>query len=167
MTPQDQPLTRGAAQRRPAQPSPPRTTLTSTWTHRTSIARPTKAPQDPGQPPLTPATISDPDLLRATLPGRALDTPLGWYRLQDSWTNLSVKALRDLATPGKGLHEAIVDLVLYRARQHTQGQHIWMPPIEWGQAVTHDTATNVTRRGTTRLRGAPAERDHPANPDHP
>ena len=99
--------------------------------------------------------------------GRALDTPLGWYRLQESWTKLTVKALRDLATPGSGLHEAIVDLVLWSARQHTQGQHIWIPPIELGQALAHDTDTNVTRRGTTRLRRAPAEKDQPADPDHP
>ena len=78
--------------------------------------------------------------------GRALSTPLGWYRLQEDWTKLTVKALRDLTTPGNGLNEAIVDLVLWRARQHTQGQHVWIPPIEWGQTLTHDTGTNVTRR---------------------
>ena len=78
-------------------------------------------PTDPEQPPLTPTTISDPDLLRATLQGKALDTPLGW-------TKLTVQALRDLATPGKGLNEATVDLVLWRARQHTREQHIWIPP---------------------------------------
>ena len=50
---------------------------------------------------LTPATISDPDPLRASLQGRALDTPLGWYRPQESWTKLTVKALRDLFTPGE------------------------------------------------------------------
>ena len=101
-------------------------------------------PPDPGHPPLTPATIRDPDLLRATLQGRTLTGPLGWYRLQEDWTKLTVKALRDLTTPGQGLHEAIVDLVLWRARKHTQGQHIWIPPIEWGQALTHDTDINVT-----------------------
>ena len=89
-----------------------------------------QTPPDPEHPPLTPATISNPDLLRATLQGRALDTLLGWYRLQGSWTRLTVKALQDLDTPGKGLHETIVDLVLWRARQHTQDQHIWIPPIE-------------------------------------
>ena len=52
---------------------------------------------EPGHPPLTPATVSSPDLLRATLQGRALDTPLGRYRLQDSWTKLSIKGHRDLA----------------------------------------------------------------------
>ena len=67
---------------------------------------------DPGHHPLTPATIRDPDPLRATLQGRALTTPLGWYRLQEDSTKLTVKALRDLTTPGNGLHEAIVDLVL-------------------------------------------------------
>ena len=108
-------------------------------------------PPDPEHPPLTPTTICDPDLLRATLQGRAVSTPLGWYRLQEDWTKLTVKALRDLTTPGNGLHEAIVDLVLWRARQHTQGQHVWIPPIEWGQALTHDTDTNVTRLGTIRL----------------
>ena len=97
------------------------------------------ASPDPGHPPLTPATIRDPDLLRATLQGRAPTTPLGWYRPQEDWTKLTVKALRDLTTPGNGLHEAIVDLVLWRARKHTQGQHVWIPPIEWGQALTHDT----------------------------
>ena len=59
-------------------------------------------PPDPGHPPLTPATIRDPNLLRATLQGRAPTTPLGWYRLQEDWTKLSVKALRDLTTPGNG-----------------------------------------------------------------
>ena len=81
-------------------------------------------PPDPGHPPLTPATIRDPDLLRATLQGRALTTPLGWYRLQEDWTKLTVKAPQDLTTPGSGLHETIVDLVLWRARKHTQGQHV-------------------------------------------
>ena len=102
-------------------------------------------PPDPGHPPLTPATIRDPDLLRATLQGRAPTTPLGWYRLQEDWTKLTVRALRDLTTPGNGLHETIVDLVLWRARKHTQGQHVWIPHIEWGQALTHDTDINVTR----------------------
>ena len=128
---------------------------------------PRQAPPDPERPPLTPTTMPDPGLLRATLQGRALDTPLGWYRLQESWTKLTVKAFRDLAIPGNGLHEAIVDLVLWRARQHAQGQHVLIPPIKWGQALTHDTDTNVTSRGTTRLRRAPAERDHPADPNHP
>ena len=100
---------------------------------------------------LTPTTIRDPDFLRATLQGTALDTPLGWYRLQERWTRLTVKALWDLATPSKGLNEAIVDLFLWRAREHRQGQHIWIPPMEWGQAPTLNTDTNVTGRGTTRL----------------
>ena len=56
--------------------------------------------------------------------------------------------------------------MLWRARQHTQGQHVWVPPIEWGQALTQDTDTDVTRRGTIRLRQAPAEKDHPADPNH-
>ena len=128
---------------------------------------PSPPPSDLGHLPLTPATIHDPDLLRATLQGRALTTPLGWYRLQEDWTKLTVKALRDLTTPGNGLHEAIVDLVLWRARRHTQGQHSCIPPIEWGQALTHDTDINVTRRGTIHLRRAPAEKDHPADPNHP
>ena len=108
-------------------------------------------PPDPGHPPLTTATIGDPDVLRATLQGRAPTTPLGSYRLQEAWTTLTVIALRDLTTPGNGLHEAIVDLVLWRARKHTQSQHVWIPLIEWGQALTHDTDINVTRRGTVRL----------------
>ena len=124
-------------------------------------------PPDPGHPPLTPATIRDPDLLRATLQGRALTTPLGWYRLQVDWTKLTVKALGDLTTPGNGLHKAIVDLVLWRARKHTQGQHVWIPSIECGQALTHDTDINVTRRGTVRLRRAAAESNHPADPNRP
>ena len=114
-----------------------------------------------------PSTNRDPDLLRATLQGRAPTTPLGWYRLQEDWTKLTVKALWDLTTPGNGLHETIVDLVLWRACKHTQGQHVWNPPIEWGQALTHDTDINVTRRGTVRLRRAPAEKDHPADPNRP
>ena len=65
-------------------------------------------PPDPGNPPLTPANIRDPNLLRATLQGRALTSTLGWYRLQEDWTQLTVKALRDLTTPGNSLHEAIV-----------------------------------------------------------
>ena len=119
---------------------------------------PRQAPPDPEHPSLTPTTIRNPDLLREALQGRVLDTPLAWYRLQESWTKLTVKVLKDLATPGKGLHEAIIDLVLWRARQHAQGQHVWIPPIKWGQALTHDADRNVTRRGTTRLRRAPAER---------
>ena len=124
-------------------------------------------PPDPEQPPLTRATIRDPDLLRATLQSRALTTPLGWYRLQQDWTKLSFKALPDLTTPGNGLQEAIVDLVLWRARKHTEGQHVWIPPMEWGQALTHDTDINVTRRGTVRLQRAPAGRGHPADPNRP
>ena len=120
-------------------------------------------PPDPGHPPLTPATIRDPDLLRATLQGRAPTTPLGWYRLQDDWTKLTVKALRDMTTLGGGLHEAIVDLILWRARKHTQGQHVWIPPIQWGQTLTHNTGINVTRRGIVRLRRAPVGTDHPAD----
>ena len=57
---------------------------------------------------------------------------MGWYRLQEDWTKLTVKALWDLTTPGHGLHETIVDLVLWRARKHTQGQHVWIPPIQVG-----------------------------------
>ena len=75
---------------------------------------PSPPPPDPGHPPLTPATIRDPDLLRASLQGRALTTPLGWYRLQEDWPKLTVKAQRDLTTPGNGLHEAFKDLVLWK-----------------------------------------------------
>ena len=39
--------------------------------------------------------------------------------------------------------------------------------MEWGQALTHNTDTNVTLRGTIRLRRAPAEDDLPADPNHP
>ena len=124
-------------------------------------------PPDPGHPPLTLATIRDPDLLRATLQGRTLTTPLGWYRLQEDWTKLTVKALQDLTTPGNGLHEAIVDLVLWRARKHTQGQHVWIPLIEWRQVLTHDSDMNVTRRGTVRLRRAPAEKGRSADLNRP
>ena len=124
-------------------------------------------PPDPGHPLLTAATIRDPDLFRATLQDRALSTPLGWYRRQDDWVKLTVEALRDLTTPDSGLHEAIVDLVLWRARKHTQGQHLWIPPIKWGQALTHDTGINVTRQGTVRLRRARAETDHAADPNRP
>ena len=124
-------------------------------------------PPEPGHPPLTPATIREPDFLRATLQGRAPTTPLGWYRLQEDWTKLTVKALLDLTNAGNGLHETIADLVLWRARKHTQGQHVWIQPIEWGQALTHDTDINVTCRGTVRLRRAPAEKDHPADPNRP
>ena len=45
---------------------------------------PRQAPPDPEHPPLRPTTIRNPDLLRATLQGRALNTPLGWWRLQES-----------------------------------------------------------------------------------
>ena len=128
---------------------------------------PSPPPSDPEHPPLTPTTIRDPDLLRATLQSRALSTPLGWYRLQESWTKLTVKALRDLTTPSNGLHETIVDLVLWGTPQHAQGQHVWIPLLEWGQALTHDTDTNVTRRGTICLRRAPAQRDNPGDPSQP
>ena len=123
-------------------------------------------PPDPGHPPLTPATIRDPDLLRATLQDRALTTPLGWYRLQEDWTKVTVKALRDLTIPGNGLHEAIVDLVLWRARTHP-GPARQHPPHRVGPGPDNDTDINVTRRGTIRLRRAPAEKDHPADPNHP
>ena len=113
---------------------------------------PGQPPADPEHPPLTPTPIRDPDFFRATLQRRPLTAPLGSYRLQESWTKLIIKALQDLTTPDNGLHEAIVDLVLWGARQHAQGQHVWITPIELGQALTHDTDTNVTRRGTIRLR---------------
>ena len=61
----------------------------------------------------------------------------------------------------------LLTYLLWRAREHTQGQHVWIPPIEWGHALAHDTDINVTRRGTIRLRRAPAESDHPADPSHP
>ena len=128
---------------------------------------PSQPRPDPGHPPIKLTTIRDPDLLRATLQGRALSTPLGWYRLQEDWTKLTVEALRDLTAQGNGLHEAIVYLVLWRARQHTQGQHVWIPPIVWSRALTHNTDTNVTRRGTIRLRRATAEKEHPADPSQP
>ena len=102
---------------------------------------PRQTPPDPGHPPLTPTTIRDPNFQ-----GRALDIFLGWYRLQESSTKLTVKALRDLATPGRGLHEAIVDLIPRGARQHTQDQRIWILPIEWGLALTHKTDTYVTHK---------------------
>ena len=149
----------------PAEPSQGQPSIDVDTQDPSSPSSPT--PPDPGHPPLTPATIRDPDLLRATLQDRAPTTPLGWYRLQEDWTKLTVKALRDLTTPGSGLHETIVDLVLWRARKHTRGQPIWIPPIEWGQALTHDTGSNVTRRGTVRLRRAQAETDHPADANHP
>ena len=57
--------------------------------------------------------------------------------------------------------------MLGRARKHSQGQHVGIRPIEWGQALTHDTDINVTRRGTVRLQRAPAERDHQADPNRP
>ena len=139
----------------------------STWTRRTPAAHPASPPPDPSTPPLTPTTIRDPNLLRATLQGRALSTPLGWWRLQEGWTKLTVKALQDLTTPGNGLHEAVVDLLLWRARQHAHGQHLSNPPMEWGQGLTHDTDTNVTHRGTIRLQRAPDKNDHPADPNHP
>ena len=106
----------------------------------------------PGAPHLTSTTLRDPDLLPATLQGRALSTHLGWYTLQESWTKLTVKALWDLTTPGNGLQETVIDLVLWQARQHAEGQHVWIPPIEWGPALTHNIDTNITRPGTIRLR---------------
>ena len=139
----------------------------STWTRRTPATHPAHPPTDPEHPPLTPTTIRDPHHLRATLQGSALSTLLGWYRLQESWTTLKVKALRDLTIPGNGLQETIVHLVLWRARQHAQGKHVWIPPIEWGHTLTHDTDTSVTRQGAIRLRQAPAERDHPVDRNHP
>ena len=163
-TPQDQArLTNGTTRHRPAHPSPPKTTHTSNVDALDLDSPPSQTPPDQGHPPLIPATISDPDLLRAALQGSALDTPLRWYRLQESWTKLTVKALGDVAIPGQGLLEAIVDLFLWRARQRTQGWRTWVPPIKWGQALTQDTDTNVTHPGTTRLRRAPAVKDHLAD----
>ena len=60
-----------------------------------------------------------------------------------------------------------MDLVLSRARKHTQGQHVRIPPIECGQALTHDTDINVTRQGTVRLQQAPAEKDHQGDLNRP
>ena len=107
-----------------------------------------------------------PKLLRAALQRRALGNPLGWYRLQESWTALTIKALWDFTIPGKGLHEAIVDLVLWRAPQHERDQRIWIPSIELTQPLTQDTNT-YTHKGTTRLRRAPAEKDHPSDANQP
>ena len=113
-----------------------------------SATHPARPSRTRSCPPLTSTTIRDPDVLRATLQCRSLSTPLGSYRLQESWAKLTVKAPRALTTPGNGLHEAIVDLVLWRARQHAQGQHVWILPIDRGQALTLDTDTNVRPRGT-------------------
>ena len=85
---------------------------------------PRQAPPDLEHPPLTPTTIGDPDLLQ----GRAPDTSLGWYRLQGSWTKLTVKALRDLASPGQGLQEAIVDLVLGEPANRPKASMSESPP---------------------------------------
>ena len=68
------------------------------------------------------AAQEDAKLLEAPFQGRALETFLGWYRLQENWTALTNVAVRDLTTPEKGLHETRVDLVLWRTRQHKRGQ---------------------------------------------
>ena len=39
--------------------------------------------------------------------------------------------------------------------------------MEWRQALTHDTNTHGTHKGTTHLRRGPAEKDNPADPKHP
>ena len=124
-------------------------------------------PPGPGAPPPHTGHHPRPRPPPRNPPRQGPDHPLGWYRLQGDRTKLTVKALRDLTTPGNCLHEAIVDLVLWRARKHTEGQHVWIPPIEWGRALTHDTDINVTRRGTVGLRRAPAEKDQPADPNRP
>ena len=56
-----------------------------------------------------------------------------------------------------------MDLVLWRACQHTQHQRIWIPSTDWGQALTHDTDT-YTNGGSTRLQQAHALAD-PNNPE--
>ena len=134
----------------------------------------TSSPVCPGRPyPVRPVESTQgtqtPDTrhIRAALQGRALDTPLGWYRLQESWSKLTVKALRYLVTPGKGLHEAIVDLILWRARQDKRDQHIGIPCIKWGQYLTHDTDNHVTHIGTTCLRQAPSGEGPPGRPEPP
>ena len=71
-----------------------------------------QTPADPEHISLAPTTIGHPDLPHAALQGRALDTSLGWYRLQESSTALTVKALQDVTTPGKSLNKTILDLVL-------------------------------------------------------
>ena len=63
----------------------------------------------PSCPPFTRTTIGNPQLLHAALQGRAPDTLLGWYRVKEHGTALTAKALRDLTTPGEGVHEAIMD----------------------------------------------------------
>ena len=139
-TPQTPPIPVSSPQRHhqsTQEDHPPQDTLA---TSTRDTAGPTSHPQYHPAPP-SPAKPAQ------NVPHNDVDVP----DLQGSWTKLTIIALRDLATPGKGLHEAILDLVLWRASKHTQGQHIWIPPIEWGQALAHDTDTNVTRRATRNL----------------
>ena len=60
-----------------------------------------RTPPPSHRPPSATPTSSE-----QSLQGRALSTPLGWYRLQEDWTKLTVITLRDVTTPGNGLQEA-------------------------------------------------------------
>ena len=59
-----------------------------------------------------------------------------------------------------------MDLLLCRARQQTRDQRVWIPSVEWNQALTHDTDT-YTKKGDTCLQQSLAEKDHLADPTHP
>ena len=51
------------------------------------------------------------------------------------------------------------------ARLQVQNQHLWIPPIEWTQTLTHETNT-YTNKKNTHLRRALTEKDHLADPEH-
>ena len=86
-------------------------------------------PPDPGRPPSHTGHHPRPRPPPSNPPRQGRDHSPGLVPPARGLDQLTVKALRDLTTPGNSLHETIVDLVLWRARKHTQGQHVWIPPI--------------------------------------
>ena len=94
---------------------------------------PRPTPPDPGHPPFTPATI---DHQRPRPPP---SNPPRQGPGHSPWLVLPTRELDQAhrqgpgpSHPGKGRHEAIADLILWRARQHTKGQHIFDPPRRVG-----------------------------------
>ena len=56
-----------------------------------------------------------------------------------------------------------MDLVLWKTCQHTRNQHIWIPLIP----LRHKTDSHVTHKQTMPFPRAPAEKDHPEDPNQP
>ena len=113
-------------------------------------------PPDPGHPPLHTGDHPRPRPPQSNPPRQGPDHPPGLVpptgRLDQAHRQSPPGPDHPRQRPPRGHRRT----VLWRARKQTEGQHLWIAPIEWGQALTHDTGISVTCRGTVHLRRAPA-----------